>query len=136
MLKLHKDAGWIVSHAWSFRFLVLAAVLSGAEVVLPMFADHPPLPHRVYAAVIGVVVALALVARVVVQQHPPQLFDEPTPQDSAVYRTDPASTPVVNAPPAPAPAAAAAIASLTASAAIANATTAANAAIVTAQAAQ
>lgn len=76
-LKLHKEIEWIVSHAWSFRFLVLAMVLTGAESVLPLFTEHPPLPRRLFALVVFLVVALALVARVVVQQRPPQLFPEP-----------------------------------------------------------
>ena len=75
-LKLHKEIGWIVSHAWSFRFLVLATLLSGAEAVLPLFTDHPPLPRRLFAAVVFVVVVLAMLSRVIVQQRPPQLFPE------------------------------------------------------------
>lgn len=71
-LKLHDEVGWIVSHAWSFRFLVLAAVLTGAEAVLPLFVDHPPLPRRLFAVVSFLIVALALVSRIVVQQRPPQ----------------------------------------------------------------
>lgn len=78
-LKLHDEVSWIVSHAWSFRFLVLAALLSGAEAVLPLFASHPPLPPRLFAVVCFLVVALALVARVVVQQRPPQLPPENDP---------------------------------------------------------
>lgn len=76
MLRLHKDASWIASHAWSFRFLVLASVLSGAEAALPLFSEHPPLPRRLFALLMFLVVALALVARLVVQQHPPELFDD------------------------------------------------------------
>jgi hypothetical protein len=73
-LKLHNEVEWIVSHAWSFRFLVLAMALSGAEAVLPLFIDHPPLPRRLFALVVFLVVALAMVSRIVVQQRPPQLF--------------------------------------------------------------
>jgi hypothetical protein len=91
MLKLHKDAGWIVSHAWSFRFLVLAAALSGAEAALPLFTEHPPLPRRIFAVVIFVVVAGALVARLIVQRHPPTLFEAP---NAVVVATAPDPTPV------------------------------------------
>jgi hypothetical protein len=76
-LKLHNEIGWIVSHAWSFRFLVLAMVLSGAEAVLPLFMDHPPLPRRIFAVLVFLVVALAMVSRIVVQQRPPQFGPEP-----------------------------------------------------------
>jgi hypothetical protein len=75
-LKLHKEIGWIVSHAWSFRFLVLAAVLTGTEALLPLFTEHPPLPRRLFAVVVFLIVSLAMVARIVVQQRPPQLFPE------------------------------------------------------------
>lgn len=75
-LKLNHEIGWIVSHAWSFRFLVFAMALSGAEAVLPLFMDHPPLPRRIFAVLVFMVVALAMVARVIVQQRPPQFFDD------------------------------------------------------------
>lgn len=72
--RLHSEAGWIVSHAWSFRFLVLAAVLSGAEAALPLFMDHPPLPRRLFAVAVFLVTACAAVARLIVQERPPELF--------------------------------------------------------------
>jgi hypothetical protein len=75
-LKLHNEAGWIVSHAWSFRFLVLAMVLTGAESAIPLFMEHPPLPRRLFALVVFLIVALAMVSRIVVQQRPPQLFPD------------------------------------------------------------
>ena len=69
-MKLHSEIGWIVSHAWSFRLLMLAAMLSGAEAILPMLAAHQPLPPRIFAALNFLIVAAALVARVVVQKRP------------------------------------------------------------------
>jgi hypothetical protein len=50
--------------------------LTGAENILPLFMSHPPLPPRLFAVVVFLVVALALVARVVVQQRSPQLFPD------------------------------------------------------------
>lgn len=79
-LKLHKEIGWIVSHAWSFRFLVLAAVLTGAEAVLPLITTHQPLPPRLFSLVVFSIVAAAMVARIVVQQRPPQLFPSEEPK--------------------------------------------------------
>lgn len=81
-LKLHREAGWIVSHAWSFRFLVLAMVLSGAEAALPLFMEHPPLPRRLFALAIVLITALAMVSRLIVQQRPPELF-APEPDKAA-----------------------------------------------------
>jgi len=92
-LKLHDDAKWIASHAWSFRFLVLAAVLTGAEAAMPLLVDHSPVPRRVLALVMFLVVAFALIARLIVQQHPPELFDEP--KAAALPATGPASV-IVN----------------------------------------
>lgn len=88
-LKLHREIGWIVSHAWSFRFLVLAMVLSGAEAVLPLFIDHPPLPRRIFSLLVFVIVAAAMLARVIVQQRPPVVFSDdpvpaPAPSDTTV----------------------------------------------------
>ncbi|KRQ11945.1 hypothetical protein AOQ73_05930 [Bradyrhizobium pachyrhizi] len=117
MLKLHEEAKWIVSHAWSFRFLVLAAALSGAEGILPLFMDHPPLPRRIFAVVVFLIIVSAMVARIIVQRRPPE-FLPPSPE------------------PAPTPAPSPATDLMNQAAAIANAATAANTAAITAQAAQ
>ena len=61
----------ILRHAWSSRLIILAAVLSGIEVVLPLFATAMPL--GVFAGASFVVTCAALVARVVIQ---PGLHDE------------------------------------------------------------
>jgi ABC-type branched-subunit amino acid transport system permease subunit len=71
-LKLHNEIGWIVSHAWSFRFLVLAMVLSGAEAVLPCSWITRRCRAVIFALLTFLVVALAMVSRIVVQQRPPQ----------------------------------------------------------------
>ena len=97
-MKLHSEAKWIASHAWSFRFLVLAAVLTGAEAALPLIVDYSPVPRRVFAAVMFAVVAAGLVSRLILQQRPPQLFEPATATPAAI-----ASIPVP-APAAPLPA--------------------------------
>ena len=51
--------------AWSSRLIILAAVLSGVEVVLPLFAAV--VPTGTFAIASFAVTALALVARVVAQ---------------------------------------------------------------------
>lgn len=75
-LKLHEEVEWIVSHAWSFRFLVLAVVFTGAEAALPLFTEHPPLPRKIFAVVIFLIVSLALISRIIVQQRPPRFFPD------------------------------------------------------------
>ncbi len=62
------DPQWrdILKRAWSVRLIVLAAVLSGAEVVVPLFGDL--IPRLPFAVLNFVVVAAALVARIVAQR--------------------------------------------------------------------
>ena len=56
----------IVRRAWSIRLMLLAGLLSGVEVVLPYFSSV--LPHGLFAALSGVSVGAAFVARVVAQR--------------------------------------------------------------------
>ncbi len=56
---------WLVRKAWSIRLVVLAGLLSGCEVVLPLFVDS--LPRHVFA-VLSILAAIgAGVARVMAQ---------------------------------------------------------------------
>lgn len=65
-MKLYDNWQEIVRKAWSIRFMILAGVLSGVEVVLPLFADR--FPNGVFAAMSGACVAAAFVARLVAQK--------------------------------------------------------------------
>jgi hypothetical protein len=52
--------------AWSVRLIVLAGLLSGCEVILPMYSESIP---RGLFAILTIVVAIgAMVARVTVQK--------------------------------------------------------------------
>lgn len=64
---LHDEWRTIVRKAWSVRLLVLAFVLSAAEVIVPFFCDV--LPKGVFAALSGLTVAGAFVARLVAQKE-------------------------------------------------------------------
>ncbi len=55
----------IARRAWSFRLTIIAALLSGAEVVLPLFIDV--LPRNLFASLSFVAIVGAAVARVVAQ---------------------------------------------------------------------
>jgi hypothetical protein len=68
-LRLHDDWEWIVSRAWSTRFIAVAFLLSGAEVALPLLADKAPIDPVLFAGVIGVVTGAAWLARFVAQDH-------------------------------------------------------------------
>ena len=65
-MKLHDEWRAIVRKAWSVRLLVLAFILSAAEVMLPFFVDA--LPKGLFAALSGLTVAGAFVARLVAQR--------------------------------------------------------------------
>ena len=61
----------IARRAWSIRLSIIAALLSGAEVVLPLFIDV--LPRNLFASLSFVAVVGAAVARVVAQ---PRMHEE------------------------------------------------------------
>lgn len=65
-MKLYDNWKEIVRRAWSIRFMVLAGVLSGIEIVLPMFAEQ--FPRNVFAALSFIFVAAAFVSRLVAQR--------------------------------------------------------------------
>lgn len=56
----------ILRRAWSVRLMLLAGILSGAEVALPYFAHV--LPAGSFAALSAITVGAALVARLVAQR--------------------------------------------------------------------
>ncbi len=64
-LTLIDDWRLIVRKAWSIRLGALAAVLSGAEVVLPLFSDM--FPRNLFAVLSFVAVVGAMAARFVAQ---------------------------------------------------------------------
>lgn len=70
-MKLLKNWRRVLRNAWSCRLILLAAFLSGVEVVLPLFAAA--FPSGLFAFASFVVTAGALVARLVAQ---PSLHSE------------------------------------------------------------
>ncbi len=58
----------VLRYAWSIRLLVLAGLLSGAEIALPLIQDLLPFPRGVFAGLSFLATALAFVARLVAQQ--------------------------------------------------------------------
>lgn len=59
----------ILTKAWSIKFMIGAAVLSGIEVVMSILQPSNALPPGVFAALAGVVTSLALVARLLAQNE-------------------------------------------------------------------
>lgn len=70
-MELLPDWKRIARRAWSIRLSIIAAMLSGAEVVLPLFIDV--LPRNLFASLSFVAVVGAAVARVVSQ---PRMHEE------------------------------------------------------------
>jgi hypothetical protein len=65
-MTLKDDWRDVVRKAWSVKFMVLAFVLTMAEVMLPFFSDA--VPPRTFAVLSGLAVAGAFVARLVAQK--------------------------------------------------------------------
>ncbi len=70
---MHLVADWkaILRHAWSIRFLLLAGLLSGAEVALPLLQGLLPISPGLFAGLSLIAVAAAFVARLVAQSSVP-----------------------------------------------------------------
>lgn len=65
-----KDNWWpIVCRAWSIRFILLAGLLSGLEVFLPLIDGFWAIPQGCFAAASGIVTGLAFVARLLTQNN-------------------------------------------------------------------
>ena len=65
-MKLYDNWQDILKKAWSIRFIALAAILTGLEVLLPLF--HESVPKNLFAALSFVCVSAAFVARLVAQR--------------------------------------------------------------------
>ena len=65
-MTLLEDWKEVLRKAWSIRFIVLAGVLSGIEVILPFFADA--IPRGVFAILSFAAVSAAFVSRIVAQK--------------------------------------------------------------------
>ena len=70
-MRLVYDWKRVLRYGWSIRLIVLAGLLSGAEVVLPLFDDA--IPRNLFAVLSLLVTVGAAVARVVAQ---PKMYDK------------------------------------------------------------
>lgn len=67
-MKLYPNWRDILRKAWSVRLMLVAALLSGIEVAVPIFYTAADFPPGVFAAASAMVTAAALVARIVAQK--------------------------------------------------------------------
>lgn len=67
---MHLIEDWpkVVKKAWSVRLMILAGLLSAVEVAIPYLDGLVPIPPRLFAALAGMVTALAFVSRIVAQR--------------------------------------------------------------------
>lgn len=65
-MKLIENWRDVLRKAWSMRLMLLAALLSGVEIVLPLF--HEAIPRGLFAVLSFLAVAGAFVARLVAQK--------------------------------------------------------------------
>lgn len=65
-MKLLPDWMRILKKAWSIRFMILAGILSAAEIILPLYANE--IPRGTFAALTFIAVGGAFVTRLVVQR--------------------------------------------------------------------
>ena len=66
-MTLNDDWRKILRKAWSIRLLVIAFILSAAEVILPFFDDA--FPKGIFASLSGLTVAGAFIARLMAQKE-------------------------------------------------------------------
>ncbi|TPL42632.1 MULTISPECIES: hypothetical protein [unclassified Mesorhizobium] len=66
--RLHPDWKKKLRHAWSVRFIALAAVLAGMEAMLPYLPAFLTLSPQVMGVLTGLVVAGAFISNVFVSQ--------------------------------------------------------------------
>lgn len=78
-MKLLSNWQAVLTKAWSIRFIVLAAMLSGVEVTIQYLDGFMGIPQNLFAALSGLASAAALVARIVAQENVPP--KEPTPSE-------------------------------------------------------
>jgi hypothetical protein len=67
-MKLISNWQAVLKHAWSVRLLLLAGILSGLEVALPLLDGILPVPPTTFAVLSGLCVCMAFIARLVAQE--------------------------------------------------------------------
>lgn len=66
---LHPEWRALLRYAWSLRLIAIAALLSGIEVALTIFADDPPIGRLLYALISLVVSVGAFSFRLIAQKE-------------------------------------------------------------------
>ncbi|WP_288430192.1 hypothetical protein [uncultured Agrobacterium sp.] len=63
-------ANWwqVLKRAWSIRWIVLAGLLSGLEVFLPIIDGYVEIPRGIFAALSGFATCAAFISRLIAQK--------------------------------------------------------------------
>jgi hypothetical protein len=69
LLRLHDDWKHILLHAWSVRFIGIAAVFSGLEVGLPLIQPYVSINPIYLSTGAGLATAAAFVSRLIAQKE-------------------------------------------------------------------
>lgn len=65
------DNWWqVLKRAWSIKWIVIAGLLSGLEVFLPLIDGYWDVPRGVFAALSAVATCAAFISRILVQKGP------------------------------------------------------------------
>lgn len=68
-MRLLDDWKDVLRRAWSIRLMLVAGLLSGAEIALPLLEGVLPVPRGAFAALSGIATAAAFVARLMAQRE-------------------------------------------------------------------
>lgn len=68
-MRLLADWREVLRRAWSIRLMILAALLSGLEVFLPLIDGYVDIPRGLFASLSAFATAGAFVARIVAQKN-------------------------------------------------------------------
>ncbi len=66
---LIKNYRQVIRRAWSIRLIVVAGILSGCEVALPIIDQFISIPRGTFAALTGLVTCGALISRLIAQEN-------------------------------------------------------------------
>lgn len=67
-LRIIADWRSVLRYAWGIRFIIVAGLFAGAEVVLPLIDEIIPIPPRLFAGLAGLCAAAALISRFIAQK--------------------------------------------------------------------
>jgi hypothetical protein len=68
-MMLVSDWKRVLRHAWSVRLMLLAALLTGCETILPLVQDIIPIPQWVFAGLSFVAVSGGFAMRLLAQKE-------------------------------------------------------------------